>query len=42
MTEPVQTAVAELPESRVRVEVQVAPGEIEARVQRKAASSVAS
>jgi trigger factor len=36
MTEPVQTAVAELPESRVRVEVQVAPGEIDARVQRKA------
>jgi trigger factor len=36
MAEPVQTTVAELPESRVRVDVQVAPGEIEARVQRKA------
>ncbi len=36
MAEPVQTTVAELPESRVRVDVQVATGEIEARVQRKA------
>jgi trigger factor len=36
MAEPVQTTVAELPESRVRVDVQVAAGEIEARVQRKA------
>jgi trigger factor len=36
MGEPVQTTVTELPESRVRVDVQVAPGEIEARVQRKA------
>jgi trigger factor len=36
MGEPVQATVAELPQSRVRVQVQVAPGEIEARVQRKA------
>jgi trigger factor len=36
MAAPVQTTVTELPESRVRVDVQVAPGEIEARVQRKA------
>jgi trigger factor len=36
MGESVQTTVAELPESRVRVDAQVAPGEIEARVQRKA------
>ncbi len=36
MAEPVQTTVAELPDSRVRVQVRVAPGEIEARVQRKA------
>ncbi len=36
MAEPVQTTVTELPESRVRVDTQVAPGEIEARVQRKA------
>lgn len=36
MGEPVQTTVAELPGSRVRVDVQVAPGEIEARMQRKA------
>jgi trigger factor len=36
MGEPVQTTVAELPQSRVRVDVQVAPGEIEARVQRRA------
>jgi trigger factor len=36
MGEPVQTTVAELPESRVRVKVEVAPAEIEARVQRKA------
>jgi trigger factor len=36
MGEPVQTTVTELPQSRVRVDVQVAPGEIEARVQRKA------
>ena len=36
MGEPVQTTVTELPESRVRVDVQVAAGEIEARVQRKA------
>ncbi len=36
MGEPVQTTVAELPESRVRVDVQVAPAEIEERVQRKA------
>ncbi len=36
MAEPVQTTVAELPQSRVRVEVQVAPGEVETRVQRKA------
>jgi trigger factor len=36
MGEPVQATVAELPQSRVRVDVHVAPGEIEARVQRKA------
>jgi trigger factor len=36
MGEPVQTTVTELPESRVRVDVQVAAGEIESRVQRKA------
>lgn len=36
MGEPVQTTVTELPESRVRVDVRVAAGEIEARVQRKA------
>ena len=36
MGESVQTTVTELPESRVRVDTQVAPGEIEARVQRKA------
>ena len=36
MSEPVQTTVTELPESRVRVDVQVAPAEIEARVQRQA------
>ncbi len=36
MGEPVQTTVTELGESRVRVDVQVAAGEIEARVQRKA------
>ena len=36
MGETVQTTVTELPESRVRVDVQVAAGEIEARVQRKA------
>ncbi len=33
---PVQTTVTELPESRVRVDVQVAPAEIEASVQRTA------
>lgn len=33
---PVQTTVTELADSRVRVEVQVAPAEVEARVQRKA------
>lgn len=36
MAEPVQTTVTELPESRVRVDVRVAAGEIDARVQRKA------
>jgi trigger factor len=36
MAEPVQTTVTELPQSRVRVDVQVAAAEIEARVQRKA------
>lgn len=36
MAEPVQTTVAELGESRVRVDVEVAPGEIEARVRREA------
>ncbi|MGA8365076.1 MAG: trigger factor [Solirubrobacteraceae bacterium] len=36
MGETIQTTVTELPESRVRVNVQVATGEIEARVQRKA------
>jgi trigger factor len=36
MGEPVQTTVAELPESRVRVDVRVAAAEIEARVQRRA------
>lgn len=36
MSEPVQTTVTELGESRVRVGAQVTPGEIEARVQRKA------
>jgi trigger factor len=36
MGEPVQTTVTELGESRVRVDVEVAPAEIETRVQRKA------
>ncbi len=36
MGEPVQTTVTELADSRVRVDVQVAPEEIEARVQRAA------
>lgn len=36
MDEPVQTTVTELPDSRVRVAVQVAPAEVEARVLRKA------
>jgi trigger factor len=36
MGEPVQTTVTELGESRVRVDVRVAAGEIEAHVQRKA------
>lgn len=36
MGEPVQTTVAELPQSRVRVDVRVPAGEIEARVQRRA------
>ncbi|HEV3318993.1 MAG TPA: trigger factor [Solirubrobacteraceae bacterium] len=36
MGEPVRTTVTELGESRVRVDVEVAPAEIEVRVQRKA------
>jgi trigger factor len=36
MGAPVSTTVTELPDSRVRVDVQVAPEEVEARVQRKA------
>ena len=36
MGAPVQTTVAELPESRVRVDVQVGPAEIEASIERKA------
>lgn len=33
---PVQTTVTKLPDSRVRVDVQIAAGEVEARLQRKA------
>jgi trigger factor len=36
MTAALKTTVTELPESRVRVQVQVPPGEIEARLERKA------
>jgi len=36
MGAPIQTTVSELPDSRVRVEVQVAPEEVDARVQRTA------
>lgn len=36
MGAPIQTTVSELPDSRVRVEVQVAPEEVDARLQRTA------